>query len=237
MLKSVVFLMLALGTVIVCSCDGDAHFKTGPLKTESVDLARGNTERANLELDMGTGQLNLDAGGSSLVSGNFQFNVPELEPTVHTTNNGSHAVITIRQPSHTGFSGHRGKDTWNLHLDPSVLWDMTINCGAGQAKLDLGAAQLRSMDVNIGVGQVDLNLAGSPKRDYDISISGGVGQATVHLPKDVGIWAEAHGGLGSIDVSGLEKQGDHYENALYNKAKVNVHVKVDGGVGQIRLIG
>ncbi len=222
---------------LLCSCGPGVHVETGPVKTQDVSIERGQAERANLELDMGTGELHVDGGGDKLVSGDFQYNVPQLEPSVHSSNNGSHAVITIRQPSHHGFYGGNIKDVWNLHLGDSLLWDMAVNCGAGQAQLNLGSLALRSLDVHIGVGQVDLNLSGTPKRDYDVNISGGVGQATVQLPKDVGIWAEAHGGIGSIDVSGLDKHGDHYENSLYDKSKVTVHVKVDGGIGEIRLVG
>jgi len=68
-----------------------------------------------------------------------------------------------------------------------------------------------------------------------VKISGGVGQANVKLPRDVGIWAEAHGGIGSITVRGLEKHGDHWENDLYDKAKVNVRLEVAGGIGEIRI--
>jgi hypothetical protein len=64
-----------------------------------------------------------------------------------------------------------------------------------------------------------------------------VGKAIVKLPTGVGIHAEAHGGLGSINVTGLEKHGNSYENDLYDKAKVNVDIKVEGGIGEIRLIG
>jgi hypothetical protein len=37
-------------------------------------------------------------------------------------------------------------------------------------------------------------------------------------------------------VRGLSKKGDHWENAGYDQAKVNVHVKVEGGIGQIQLL-
>jgi hypothetical protein len=37
-------------------------------------------------------------------------------------------------------------------------------------------------------------------------------------------------------VTGLEKHGDHWENDLYDKAKVNVRIEVNGGIGEIRLM-
>ena len=89
----------------------------------------------------------------------------------------------------------------------------------------------------MGAGQVDLDLRGNPTRDYDVSVRGGVGQATIRLPQNVGIWAEARGGLGSITVTGLNKSGDdQWQNDLYDKAKVNVRLTVEGGIGEIRII-
>jgi predicted membrane protein len=126
---------------------------------------------------------------------------------------------------------------WDLQLSDKAVIDLEVNCGAGKARLDLGNLDLDSVKVNMGAGEVDVDLRGKPARDYDVHISGGVGKATVWLPRNVGIRADAHGGIGSIDVVGLEKNGDHYENSLYDHSAVNVHVSVDGGIGQIRLIG
>ena len=50
-------------------------------------------------------------------------------------------------------------------------------------------------------GEVDADLRGNPKRSYDVRINGGVGQATIHLPKSVGISATAVGGIGEINVT------------------------------------
>jgi cell wall-active antibiotic response 4TMS protein YvqF len=115
--------------------------------------------------------------------------------------------------------------------------DLAVNCGAGQAQLQLGSLDLRTLEMHMGAGQLDLDLKGHPSRDYDVTLEGGVGQVTVHMPQGVGIYAEAHGGLGSINVSGLDKQDGHYQNSLYDKAKVNVRLKVHGGIGEINIIG
>jgi predicted membrane protein len=95
---------------------------------------------------------------------------------------------------------------------------------------------LRTIEVHIGAGQVDLDLRGEPKHSYEVNVSGGVGQATVQLPKNAGIRAEAKGGIGHIDVDGLQKKGDHWENDAYETAKYTVQVKVTGGIGNIKII-
>lgn len=224
-------------TGVLCSCGPQMRVHPGPLKSERIHIDRAKAERANLELNIGTGELNADAGGNDLISGDFEYNVPSLQPELKSSTAGSHAVVTIRQPSSSGINLGDVKNRWSLHLNRDVLWDIAVNCGAGKAQLGLGSVGLRSLEIHIGVGQVDVNLEGTPKHDYEVNISGGIGQATVHLPKNVGVRAEAHGGIGSINITGLANRGDHYENDLYDSSKVNVRVKVDGGIGEIRLVG
>lgn len=221
--------------LLLSACHFDRE-PAGPLRETSIHIERGATERARIELNMAAGELTLNGGADKLIAGRFEFNVPSWEPKVDSSNNGSHTNITITQPKKPHLSGNH-RYLWDLQLSNQVLFDLAINCGAGQARLNLGALDLRHVEVHMGAGQVDLDLRGKPTRDYDVEISGGVGQATVHLPPDVGIWAEAHGGLGSITVTGLDKKDDHWENSLYDNAKVNVHLKVEGGIGEIRIIG
>ena len=65
---------------------------------------------------------------------------------------------------------------------------------------------------------------------------GGVGEATLRLPSDIGIWAEAQGGIGSIDVRGLRRNGDHWESESFPRSKVKIKVDVHGGIGAVHLI-
>jgi hypothetical protein len=226
----------AVASALVLSSCGFEHAATGPMRDEPVEIDLASAERANIELDIGAGQLNLKGDSDKLVSGDFEYNVDSYKPVVHSSLNGTHAVVTIRQPSHNGFGGHV-TNTWNLRLNNKALLDLALNCGAGQAELNLGTIAIRTLEVHMGAGQVDLDLRGHPARDYEVNISGGVGQATVRLPQEVGIRADAHGGIGSINVSGLRKVGDHYENDLYDKTKVNLRLSVAGGIGEIRIIG
>ncbi|HYA96899.1 MAG TPA: LiaF domain-containing protein, partial [Methylomirabilota bacterium] len=94
---------------------------------------------------------------------------------------------------------------------------------------------LTRLEVNMGAGQLDLDLTGPRKENMTVVIHGGVGQARIRLPKDVGVRADAHGGIGSIDVSGLRHDGGEYVNDAYGKSPVTIDLNVQGGVGQITL--
>jgi hypothetical protein len=216
-----------------CSFDFD-RVATGPERDDPVSIETGSADRANVELDMGAGQMNIGGGAAKLVEGHLEYNVDAWKPLVSSSTNGSHATVTIKQPGNAHGPG-RTHYVWNLQLNDHVLTDMALNCGAGQAKLNLGSLLLRSLQVHMGAGQVQLDLSGQPKHDYEVKIEGGVGQADIQLPQGAGIWVEAHGGIGSINVTGLEKHGDHWENSLYGTAKVTVKVQVNGGIGEIKI--
>ena len=226
--------LLGVFLLVLTACDYD-RVATGPLQTRSISLDRDKADHANVELDMGAGELKLRGGADKLIEGSFEFNVPTLEPRIRSSVAGRYATVTIQQPEKASLHGHQ-RYLWDLALNNNIEYDLALNCGAGQAHLNLGDVDLRSVKVHMGAGQVNLDLEGQPKRDYEVEVSGGVGQAIVRLPQNVGVRAEAHGGLGSINVTGLEKRGNYYENDLWDKAKVNVHVKVEGGIGEIRII-
>jgi hypothetical protein len=87
----------------------------------------------------------------------------------------------------------------------------------------------------MGAGKTTVDLTGDYAQNFDASIQGGVGEATVLLPSEVGVKAKAQGGLGKINAEGLEKVGDSYVNDAYGESDVTLDVDVRGGVGQIKL--
>jgi len=74
---------------------------------------------------------------------------------------------------------------------------------------------------------MDVDLTGDRKTDLTADIEGGVGQANIRLPKNVGVIAHASGGIGSIDVHGLKHDGDSYTNDAYGKSPATIHLKVE----------
>ncbi|MGH9619352.1 MAG: toast rack family protein [Bryobacteraceae bacterium] len=209
---------------------------SGDTKYEPVSVPLGASKRADVHLDMGAGELVLRGGAQDLIQGTLAYTAPDRKPIVDTSNEGSDTSVHIKEPSGVHFGPHMHY-RWNLQVNDDPRLKLEVNCGAGKASLELGSLALESVKVNMGAGEVDVDLRGKPSQSYDVHVSGGVGKATIWLPSHVGIRADAHGVLGSIDVVGLEKTGGHYENGLYNHSDVNIHVTVDGAIGEIRLIG
>jgi len=206
---------------------------TGPTQYESIHIERDKSELVRVNLTMGAGDLKVGTGTSKLMQAYFTYNVPDWKPRVDYTA----GTLTIRQPrgSHTRFGNQ--KYEWDVRLAREVPLEFELQFGAGQAQLDLGALALRNVKIEMGVGQLDLDLRGNPKHDYDVRIQGGVGQATVRLPADAGVYATATGGIGEINTRGLRKEAGHWVNDRYETAPVKVRVSVQGGIGQVTLIG
>src|SRR5215211_3920323 len=59
----------------------------------------------------------------------------------------------------------------------------------------------------LGAGKSTIDLTGDYAQGFDASIEGGVGEATVLLPSNVGVKAKAEGGLSTINAKWLKKVG------------------------------
>jgi hypothetical protein len=219
--------------VALCGC---AVESAGPTQHDYRSIELDQSEIVHVNLHMGAGHMRVGAGTQKLMRADFSYNIPSWKPYVHYTSSAGRADLSIEQPG--GSRSHFGhtRYEWDVRLNRDVPLALNVNCGAGDADLDVGSLALRSVEVDMGVGRMNLDLRGHPKRDYDVRIRGGVGEVTVRLPQDVGVSAEAEGGIGEIKASGLHKDGRHYSNEAYGHSKVAIHLDVKGGIGEIRLI-
>jgi hypothetical protein len=228
----------SIPNVVICSVlalAGCNSVPTGPEQHESRSVELDKAERVRVELKMPMGEMDVRGGARQLVDAEFDYNVPAWKPDIRYRSTGSAADLAIEQQGPTSVSGH-AKNRWDLRFNDSVPLDMRVECGAGEARLNLGRLSLRSLEIQMGAGTLRLDLRGTPTKDYSVRIRGGVGEATVYLPRDVGVSAIAGGGIGEVSVSGLHKDGDRYVNDAYDRAPVKIRLDIQGGVGSIKLI-
>jgi hypothetical protein len=201
-------------------------------KVQSVDLQGAKSAHARLEL--GAGQLTINGGASHMLDADFTYSDSFDAPRVDYSVNGGVGQLNISQDSHSVHFG-RSQNDWNLHFNKDISLELKVDMGAGQGDLHFRDVPLTRLDLNLGAGQMDVDFTGDRKTDLTADIEGGVGQASIRLPKNVGVIAHASGGIGSIDVHGLRHDGDSYTNDAYGKSPATIHLKVEGGIGQITL--
>jgi N-terminal domain of toast_rack, DUF2154 len=227
-------LMLIPATLWLLSCSVERT--AGPMQYDSKTIDAEGAESAHVALHMGAGDLRISDGAQQLARADFSYNVPSWKPEVRYARNGTRGDLTIQQPE--GHNVHIGntRNRWEVQLNNKIPIELEMHFGAGEARLDLGSLDLRGVELHMGVGQADLDLRGKPKHSYGVTINGGVGQATVRVPSDAGVYATASGGIGSIQVQGLRKLGDHWESDSYAQAANRIRLEVHGGIGEIRIL-
>lgn len=225
--------VVVLLTVFV-SCGG-RNEPAGPEENESRSVDLDRAERVRAVIKMAFGELNVRGGSDKLLDADFTYTGAALKPDVQYRARGGAGDLTVETRSGSPTGGSL-KNRWDLRLNDQVPVDLRVEFGAGEADMNLGTLTMRSADVMMGAGTLRLDLRGKPANDYSIHVSGGAGEATVYLPKDVGVSAKASGGLGEVSVHGLHKSGESYVNDGWDRAGVRIRLDIRGGVGSIKLI-
>jgi len=226
--------LVAAAAILLSGCTLGRE-PAGPLEHESEVIELDKSEMTRVELRMETGELQVEGGSPKLLEADFSYNVRAWKPLVDYQSTGARSDLKISQPSGTRATGET-ENRWNLKLSDAVPIDVIARLGVGEAHMKLGSLNLRNVELHVGVGEVEMDLRGDPKRSYDVQIRGGVGEATVYLPASVGISATATGGIGDINVRGLEKRDGRWINPRLAEAAVTIRLDVKGGVGEIHLV-
>jgi hypothetical protein len=227
--------LLLLALVAVCGCNmGGDRVTTGETRKESKTVALGAAQSARVSLNMKAGELKVEGGATQLLDADFTYNVPEWNPEVRYDVSGGVGNLEVEQQG-SGTSTHDTKNSWDVRLNNKAPMELTVNMGAGRATLTLCGLALSKLELNMGAGETTVDLTGDWKKNLSAQIQGGVGRATIRLPREVGVHVVAQGGLGAINASDFQKQGDAYVNDVYGKSPVTLQIEVEGGVGEINL--
>ena len=231
-LSGEVIAVLILLVVLVVALGRGVGTQRSLHRIESVDRQGADSVRVSIE--MPAGQLKVAGGASRLLEAGFDYSEAEGEPKVSYEVVGKQGKLTVRQ-SGGGVHFGRTRNDWELRLSNDVPMELKVGMGAGQGTLRLAGLALTKLGIEVGAGQLTVDLTGDWKKDLDAKIEGGVGSATIRLPKDVGVRVHATGGIGSINARGLQQEADVYVNDAYGKSAVTLRLNIEGGVGQINL--
>ena len=231
--------MMAATTVLAgaCGTQGGGTPKVGKMQHDSKSVDPKNAQSARAQLKMGAGELNVTGGADQLMEAEFSYNVSDWKPKVSYDVSGKKGELVVKQKGSAEGGNLSGgvRNEWDIRMNDEVPTDLAVQLGAGESDLDLDSLTLRGVDLQMGAGKITLDLTGDYAQDFDATIEGGVGEATVLLPSEVGVTAKAEGGLGKINAKGLKKVGDSYVNDAYGESDTNLSVDVKGGVGVINL--
>jgi hypothetical protein len=239
MMRLVLMLVAAMSVALfagACGTQRGGTQQVGEMQRDSRSIQAENAQSVRANLKMGAGELNLTGGADQLMEADFSYNVASWQPKVNYDVSGETGELIVRQGSGGGVRlGGDARNEWDIRFNDEVPTNLSVQMGAGESDLDLDSLTLTGLDLEMGAGRTTIDLTGDYDRDLVASIQGGVGQATVRLPSEVGVRVEAQGGLGEINAEGLQKEGEAYVNDAYGDSEVSLDVDIQGGVGQINL--
>jgi N-terminal domain of toast_rack, DUF2154 len=235
--------MIILGAAVAvalfagaCGTQRGGTQQVGEMQRESQSIQAENAQSVRANLKIGAGELNVSGGADALMEADFSYNVAEWKPKVNYDVSGETGKLIVKQGSGGGVNlGGDARNEWDIRLNDQVPTTLSVQMGAGESDLDLDDLTLTGLELEMGAGRTTIDLTGDYDRDFVASIQGGVGQATVQLPSEVGVRVEAQGGLGEINAEGLQKEGEAYVNDAYGDSEVTLDIDIQGGVGQINL--
>jgi hypothetical protein len=229
----VLVILLVAAVVLLGSCGTQ---RVGEMQRESQAVDLENAQSVVTELRIGAGELSVSGGADTLMETDFAYNVSDWKPEVSYDVSGDTGELIVEQGSGEGVPvGGNARNEWEVLFNDEVPIDLKVEMGAGESDLDLDSLTLTRLDLEMGAGKTTVDLTGDYGQDLAASIEGGVGEATVLLPSEVGVRARAEGGLGKINAKGLQREGESYVNDAYGDSDVILEVDVQGGVGQINL--
>jgi hypothetical protein len=230
-----VYLLVAVVTITL-SLSACQTQEVGEMQRDSRSIQPENAQSVRADLRMGAGELNVTGGADALMEADFSYNVADWKPEVNYDVSGERGELIVEQGSSEGVPlGGEARNEWDVRLNDAVPIDLVVEMGAGESDLDLDSLTLSGLTLHMGAGKTTVDLTGDYGQDFDAGIEGGVGEATVLLPSEVGARVRAEDGLGKINATGLQREGHAYINDASGSSDVTLEVDVQGGVGQINL--
>jgi hypothetical protein len=202
-------------------------------ETRTVD--RDDARSVNVSVESGAGTLTVTGGAAHLLEADFNYGYSFSNPTVDYRIQSGVGQLSITQGGERTHFGTADND-WNLRFSNGVPLTLKVEMGAGEGRFRLRDVQVTDLNLEMGAGHVEADLTGDRRNDVNVEIQGGVGQATIRLPKTVGVIANASGGIGAVSAHGFKRAGDDYVNDAYGKSVATIHLRVEGGIGQVTLL-
>lgn len=207
---------------------------SGPMARSRKTIEFQGAKAVRMSVKMPAGDLRMDGGANQVLDADFSYGSAWHAPDVDYSVSGGVGELDVTQES-GGQLMVKSDNTWNLKVNDAMPLELEVDLGAGRGEFRFSKVNLTRFKLNIGAGEAVVDLSGERAKDLEAEIQGGVGEATVRLPKNVGVVATVHGGLGSIDTRGLKEEDGQYVNEAYGKSPATIHLTVQGGIGSIKL--
>ncbi|MCK9281841.1 MAG: toast rack family protein [Melioribacteraceae bacterium] len=187
-----------------------------------------NISSARMTISTGAGRLNIEGGSTGLISGDAKGNLAGYDFIVNTYDSTAEVDIDYENNHFNIFHGDTKNDLL-LKLNNKPLWDITLNVGAINGKLDLSDLSINRLELNTGASKLFVKL-GDKAALSEVHLEMGATSFELHVPSNVGCKISTESVLSSNDFKDFIKKGKHtYETENYNSSEKKINISIEGG--------
>jgi hypothetical protein len=233
------------------------HNLSEPLNGATTARVDINAGYANLMIDRLSGGEHLLAGGT------LQYFENQGLPTRTLNSSDGQATLTLKgeDPGRPRFrfpwAACNGATEWQIHLNPTVLSEITAHSGGGNVKINLAGMAVTRISADTGGGNMDLLLpdnaanlsvaatsgAGNVTVEIGSGITGsntvnarsGAGSVVVRIPSGLAARIHAATGMGKtiVDPRFSKTDKNTYQSPDYDSAANRIEITVNSGAGNV----
>ncbi len=188
------------------------------------------TEKADLTLNYGAMQINMDSETSSSLL-DASINESMIVPTKDLS--GRTASIKFEKKNGSFINlGAINKLRNDYHLSREVIWNLKLDTGAIDGNFDLSSLKVEKLEVRTGLSSLDFDMGSC---NTVMNIKSGASKINITLPEDTGMKIKIDGGLNN---SNLKKRGwtedDHwYISPDYDSKEYKIEANIENGLGDL----
>lgn len=198
-----------------------------------VETMNPSIKRATFNFEGGAAKFEINGASSNLIEAdaNLDFGKISLNkvgegdnPSVNFSLNGKKGNIEL--------DSDNANNKVSLKLNPSVLWEMNVEFGAGKADFDLSPYKVEKLKVTTGVTETDIKL-GDRVKDMNVEVESGLTSIEFQVPEKSGCRIKIDGGLNNKHFESFVKVGDYWETPNYANANNKIMITFSGGLQEL----
>ncbi len=185
-------------------------------------------ETGRLSLHFGGGRLFVDGQTDHWFDGSFR-GPSETIPSYNVEH--QRLALSLRE-RRVSLPGRNIINVWNIHLSPSLAWDLDVESGAVDGELDLSGLPLDNLNIKVGAGNITVRL-GDNGADVQMRVEAGAANMKILVPEDTGLDIRMNGVLANTNLRdlGWPQVNGRYRSPLYDRAMSRVKLDIDVAVG------
>lgn len=235
----------ALAYTIAISASGlesPSLVSRGGGETVSASEPVSGIEEANLRLEAGAAEVDLDAG-TSLVSAEMSSDWSEPELAVDRSGTSADVRIGSGESDRiVWWPGGRGSRI-DARLSDEVLWDLDVSLGVSDFTADLSELSVRALTLKPGIADCEVRLGEVPGEleEAEAVVQAGISSVSIEVPDGAEVRVESETGLTGHDIGGrLEPAGSGvWETPGYDQAAEDGDgvwlIRIQSGIGSVRI--